>query len=152
MVAFSYSPGAAVTHSISPGNINTLTLHDLLQLTPKKYHELTGKRMTFKQKIALTILKLKMKKQVEENTPAKKHNYGTLSLLFGVLGVLSLLVNVGAVVLIGFFLALAALILGIKGLKQDGKDLKALFGVILGGGYMILVILALLVVASFAWN
>jgi hypothetical protein len=108
--------------------------------------------MTLKQKIAFTIFKMKMKKQAEENTPAKKHNYGTLSLVFGVLGVLSLFVNTGAVVLIGFFLALAALILGIKGLKQNGKDLKALFGVILGGGYMILVILALLVVASFAWN
>ena len=151
---FSYSPGTSKATKISytlPGKLNAMTLQEFLKLTPKKYHELAGKRMTFKQKISFLILKSKLKKQLADDTPAKKNNIGTMSLIFGLVGAATLFTGSGVLVIIGFFAALAALILGIKGLKRDCKDLKSLFGVILGGGYMILLLLAVIIVASWDW-
>lgn len=150
---FSFSPGNAKTYLfyVMPGNLKGMSLPEFLKLTPKKYEELTGKKMTFKQKIGFAILKAKLRKQLPDETPAKKSNLGTMSLIFGIVGVATMFTGVTALGVIGFFAALAALILGIKGLKRDKKDLKALFGVILGGGYMILLVIAVIVVSSWGW-
>ncbi|HUS02858.1 MAG TPA: hypothetical protein VMY77_14070 [Chitinophagaceae bacterium] len=150
---FSFSPGNAKTNLsyVTPGNLKGISLEEFLKLTPKKYEELTGKKMSFKHKIGFAILKAKLKKQLADETPAKKSNLGTMSLIFGIVGVLSIFSGVAALGVIGFFAALAALILGIKALRRDGRDTKALFGVILGGGYMILLIIAVIVLSSWNW-
>lgn len=151
---FSFSPGNAGTNLsyVMPGNLKGMSVQEFLKLTPKKYHELTGKKMTFKERIGFAILKTKLRKQLQDDTPAKKSNLGTLSLIFGIVGILSIFTGVAALGIIGFLAALAALILGIKALRRDGKDLKALFGVILGGGYMILLVIAVIILSSWDWN
>jgi len=150
---FSFSPGNTKTNTsfVVPG-FQAMSLTEFLHITPKKYYELTGHRMTFKQKIAFAILKSKLKKQLPEDAPKEKSNLGTMSLIFGIIGVASMFTGVAAIGIIGFFAALAALILGIKGLKRDKRDLKALFGVILGGGYMILLVIAVIILSSWDWN
>lgn len=44
-----------------------MTIQDFLALTPKKYRELTGKKMAFSQKVSLKIAQYKVKKAVKNN-------------------------------------------------------------------------------------
>jgi hypothetical protein len=77
------------------------TLEDFLSLTPKKYTELTGKKMTLPQKVSLKIAQHKVKraikkgKTVDLNALSKEvdtsnFNIGgfVLGLLLGIIGVL----------------------------------------------------------------
>lgn len=53
-----------------------MTVKDFLALTPKKYRELTGKRMSLSQKISLKIAQYKVKKLIKQN---KQVNLNTLT-------------------------------------------------------------------------
>lgn len=48
-----------------------LTLEQLLTLTPKKYKEITGKKLGFKKTIQLKIVQKKLKKLLKEDSPDK---------------------------------------------------------------------------------
>lgn len=50
-----------------PSPFAGMTVQDFLSLTPKKYKELTGKRMSFSQKISLKISQYKVKKMAKKN-------------------------------------------------------------------------------------
>src|SRR5438552_4298787 len=83
---FSFSPGHSERTNISyafPANLNAMVLQDFLNLTPKKYQELTGKKMSLKQKIAFAILKIKLKRGLADNAAPHKTDLGLLSLIFG---------------------------------------------------------------------
>ena len=59
-----------VTESVAkPSPFAGMTVQDFLALTPKKYRELTGKKMTMSQKISLKIGQRKVKKMVKKNQP-----------------------------------------------------------------------------------
>jgi len=83
---FSYSPkNAAITTTTNnlPIEIKGMTVQEFLLLTPKKYQEITGRRMTFKQKISFSILKAKLKKQLpDEKVEGKKSNLGLVIIDF----------------------------------------------------------------------
>lgn len=149
---FSYSPG---TNKINPshtfpGNLNALSLNEFLKLTPKRYYELTGKRMTLKEKIAFTILKSKLKKQLpdDKNVP-RKNNLGMLSLLFGAGTWVFAFIPAIGVISLGF--AVAAVVLGILGLGRKKGDVKSIIGLVLGGLFLLLVVVALAAFASGGW-
>ncbi len=112
-----------------------MTLQDFLLLTPKKYQEITGRRMTFKQKISFSILKAKLKKQLpDEKVEGKKSNLGLLSLIFG--GAAFLFIAIAPIVSIP--LAVAAVVLGILGLGKNKGDTKSIIGLVLGGLFLVL--------------
>ena len=48
----------------TPHPLTLRTMEEFLSLTPKKYKELTGKRMTLTQKVSLKLIQLKMKRQL----------------------------------------------------------------------------------------
>ncbi|MGI8582371.1 MAG: hypothetical protein ACR2KX_09245 [Chitinophagaceae bacterium] len=142
---FSFAPGNAAkantVYSV-PGNMNAMALKEFLKLTPKEYQKLTGKKMTFKQKLAFAILKLKLKKQLpDDKTAAHKTDIGLLSLIFGGSAfVLALIPYVG---LVSILLALAAIVLGIIGLGRKKGDTKSIIGLVLGGAFLLLFIVLL---------
>ena len=151
---FSFSPGSySVVNSqtyVLPGNAKAMTLQEILALTPKRYHELTGRKMTFKQQLALVILKGKLKRQlVDDKAGPHKSNLGLLSLLFGgAAWVFAFIPGIG-VISIGF--AVAAIILGILGLGKKKGDAKSLIGLVLGSLFLLLLVVAVAVFASGGW-
>lgn len=129
---------------------NNITLQEFLILTPKKYQEPAGKKMTFKEKILLKILNLKLRKIRQDDKMHKKNNFGALSLLFGMIAVVGLFVAYIPVLgFISLFGAIAAVILGIKGLRRNKKDTRSLIGLILGGTYLLLAIIFIAVIINF---
>ena len=151
---FSYTPGASrgteITNTL-PGKLDAMTIQAFLKLTPKKYYEITGKRMTLKQKLAFVILKNKLKKQLAEDKPAKyKTDLGLLSLIFG--GGAWLLALIPGVGILSLGLAPAALILGILALGRKKGDAKAIIGIVLGSLFIALIAIALASIALWAWN
>ncbi|MEJ7675318.1 MAG: hypothetical protein WKF59_22080 [Chitinophagaceae bacterium] len=135
---FSYSPkNAAITITTSkvPFEMKGMTVQEFLLLTPKKYQEITGRRMTFKQKISFSILKAKLKKQLpDEKVEGKKSNLGLLSLIFG--GAAFVLIPIAGIVSIP--LAVAAVVLGILGLGKSKGDTKSIIGLVLGAALLLL--------------
>lgn len=149
---YSYSPGLAKakpSHSVT--ELNGIELPDFLNLNPKKYYELTGKKMTLKEKISLSILKAKLKKQLpdEEKPERKRSDVGLLSLIFG--GAAFVVALIPGIGIASLGLAIAAIVLGIIGLSRKKGDTKSLIGLILGSVFFLLLIVA---IAAFAagWN
>jgi hypothetical protein len=149
---FSYSPGS--TPNISSPKLqaafNEMTLQNLITLTPKEYRELTGKKMTLKQKISLVILKAKLKKQfpVKERT-AKESNIGLLALIMGAGAFPVAFIPAVGVISIG--MAIAAIILGIIGLGKKKGDTKSLIGLVLGSAFFFLLLVLVAAFASSGW-
>jgi hypothetical protein len=52
--------------NIDPDPLASISAKQFLSLTPKKYHELTGKKMTLTQKIELKILQHKIKRMLKQ--------------------------------------------------------------------------------------
>lgn len=133
--------------------LKQITLREFLALTPEKYQGLTGNKITFKEKIFLKILKLKLKKNFSDHNIQKKNNFGTLSILFGIIAVVGLTgVSVPVLGIISLFSAIAALIFGIKGLRRNKGDTKSLIGLILGGAYLLLAIIFIAVIINFGYK
>ncbi len=125
-----------------------MTVQEFLLLTPKKYQEITGKKMTFKQKISFSILKAKLKKQLpDEKVEGKKSNLGLLSLIFG--GAAFVFALIRGIAVLSFPLAIAAIVLGILGLGKKKGDTKSIIGLVLGSAFILLGLIALAVFASF---
>ncbi len=147
---FSLSPGNYTNRYIYkvPSGLNAITLQEFLVLTPKKYMELTGRRMSFKQKLAFTIFKSKLKRKLPDDKPAQhKTDLGLLSLIFGGAAfVLAFIPGIGAVV--SYPLALAALVLGIIGLGRKKGDTKSIIGLVLGAVFLVLYLVLIALFAS----
>ena len=152
---FSFSPGnsGAISSYALPADLNVMALQEFLNLTPKRYQELTGKRMTFNQKIGFSILKAKLKKQLPDDKIKNVNNVGILSLLFGIVAIIGLIgTSVPVLGFISLFSAIAAVILGIKGLKRNKKDKNSLIGLILGGSYLLLAIIFIAFIINFGYK
>ncbi len=141
---FSFSPGNYTNRNIYkvPSGLNAITLQEFLALTPKKYMELTGKRMSFKQKFSFFILKSKLKKQLpDEKVEGKKSSLGLLSLIFA--GAAVVLIPVAGILSIP--LAAAAVVFGILGLGKSKGDTKSIIGLVLGATLLLLIGILILV-------
>lgn len=143
------------TFAFIPANSykNNITLQEFLMLTPQKYQELTGEKMTLKEKILLKIVKLKLRKKMQDDKMHKKNNLGSLSLLFGIISFIGLfVVYIPVLGFISLFSAIAALILGIKGLRKNKRDTNSLIGLILGGAYLLLAIIFITLIINFGYK
>ncbi len=118
-------------------------LNDLAKFTPRKYYELTGKRLSLKQKIALTILKSKLKRQQAAD---QKSNLGLLSLIFG--GSAFIIAFVPGIGILSLGLAIAAIVLGIIGLNRKKGDTKSIIGLVLGSAFLFLIVIAIATLLS----
>jgi len=150
--SFSFAPGTSrlkVSYS-APANLNAMTLQDFLDLSPKKYQELTGIKLNFSQRIAFAILKAKLKRQMHADKPAAhKTDIGTLSIILG--GGAFLVALIPVVGIISIPMALGAIVLGIIGLGRKKGDTKSIIGLVLGSVFLLLIIAAVAAFASGGW-
>ncbi len=151
MQTFAFSPkistGSNTTY-IVPANLNGMTAQEFLKLTPKKYQELTGRKMTFKQKLSFAIIKAKLKKQLADEKPAaRKTDLGLLSLLFG--GAAYLVALIPGVGFASIAFAIAAVVLGILGLGRKKGDTKSIIGLVLGATFLLVIAIAAATFAAF---
>ena len=123
-----------------------MTIALFLQLKPNEIERLTGHKLTLKEKIALKIYKLKLRKKINGDDPAKNKKLGTLSLIFGIAAFVFAFIPVLGI--LSLPLAIAAVIFGAISLKGN-KNTNGIIGIILGGTFVLLFIVAVLIVIAF---
>jgi len=123
---------------------NVFSLPELLSLTPKRYFEVTGKRMSVKEKIAFAIIKAKLKKQLRDEG-GYKTDMSRLSLMCGISAFVIAIIPIVGV--LSFFIAIAAIVFGIIGLRRKSGNARSIIGIVLGSLFLIAVIA---IIASFA--
>jgi hypothetical protein len=138
----------------SPSNTTIKPSEDvfkkLTSLKTKEVQKLIGRKLTFKEKISLLVLKHTFKKEAQ----TKK---GNTALVFGIVGLALLLIGlfVPFVILGAIVAAIIAVVLGSNAKKQDSSGSKARTAVLLGwitlGATALLLILATIVIASAGW-
>lgn len=108
------------------------------------YRAVTGKKLTLKHKIALKLWQWtggKLFQQGKEATPRQK-KLGKMSLIFGAAAFA--LIPIPVFNLLSFPAAIVAVVLGITSLK-DNNNTNGVIGLVLGGVYLVLAFLALVV-------
>jgi hypothetical protein len=126
------------------------TVADFLNMTPKQYAEQSGEKMSFTKKLAFKMVQNKVKKQVakgkvDASAPASGNTMSLLSLIFGGVGLLSLVLPIG---IFGLLLGVAGLVLGLVAMKKEGSNVMNLLGTIFGGLTVLLFLVAVIFVAS----
>jgi hypothetical protein len=133
-----------VNPSINPSNV---AYEKLASLKIKEIQKIIGRKLTFKEKISLLILKHTSKKEAQ----TKK---GNTALIFGIVGLGLFFIGlfVPFVILGAIAAAIIAIVLGSNAKKRDSSDGKARAAVLLGwitlGATALLLIAAAIVVAS----
>lgn len=156
----------SITHSreefTSESLWHTVTVDRFLALDINRLHQSGLLHANWLQRVVLKQLQKKLAKKVvkgkldrcstlSDTMPQlanKNPNmHGLLSLIFGGLGFISLLLGSLAILSIPF--ALAALILGIIGIKKDKNNTMAIIGLVFGSAVILLLILAIALVTSY---
>lgn len=125
----------------------------MLFLSPKQFEKVTGKRLTLKEKIIYKLLQLKLKKELKKNPPEinERAERQANNALFAGIATWGFFL-IGAVVpVVGLFaipFAIAALAFGASSLNKAESNVKPLIGIISGGLYLILLLIAVGVVAG----
>jgi hypothetical protein len=98
---------ATSTENVVKSNLNSLTVQEFLKMSSKDFSQLSGKKLTIKEKIVFSLLKKEMKANVAENKLDKnaiinlknKMDEGDKNFDFGgfVVGLLFGLIGVGLV-------------------------------------------------------
>ena len=116
----------------------------LKSVTPKTYRQLTGRKMSLKDRIGLAILKWKSKWSIEDGQPTPKQlKQGRLSLIFGASAIVLAFIPVVGIVSIP--LAVAGLVLGIKSLKGNSNT-PGILGVVFSSLILFIIVLAVIIV------
>jgi hypothetical protein len=61
--------GITTPATLVPKPFSAISIQEFLELTPKRYKELTGKKMSLSQKISLKILQYKVRRAIKKNKP-----------------------------------------------------------------------------------
>ena len=140
---------------ITPTSANTTPLTipygKIINLKIKDVQKIIGRKLTMKEKISFMILKHALKKK------AKDAKQGQTALGFGIAAVVMLVVGLFVpFVIIGALVAgILAVVLGSVAKKQDSSDRKAYAATLLGwitlGCIALLLLLAIILVASWGW-
>ena len=126
----------------------------IVSLSPREFEKATGRHLNFKERIIYRLLQTKLRLQFKHpDNPAmnpKAENQAQLSLIFGigafVVGILGgLLPFIG---ILSIPLAIAAIVYGAISVKKVQHKGKAIWGMILGGSYLFLLLIAIIVLVS----
>lgn len=131
------------------------SIENLLLLSPKNFEKATGLHLSFKEKIGYRILQWKLQKQLRladkadgDISKAEKHSKNALFCGIVTWGALLLGLAVPVFGLFSIPFAIAAVIFGAVSLNKTSNNTRSIVGIILGGLYLILFALALLVFIS----
>jgi len=114
-------------------------------LTINDVSRITGRRLTFKEKIQFILLQYQLKKLHRKAITPKQNRQATASMIFGIASIL-LLFTPAAVVAIPA--AIVGVVLGIVSIRGNSNT-KSIVGIITGGITLFILILAFILVAGF---
>jgi len=129
-----------------------MTINDFLSVDLKGYHNADGKKLKWGQRIAIGMAQKNFAKKVRQGkmdgtaalgtalAPGNNNIHGLLSVIFAGVGLF--------IPVLGLALIIAALVLGIIGLKRDANPTMAIIGTALSGLFLFLIIIALIVIAA----
>jgi hypothetical protein len=137
--------GNAKGVAIGPGK-NAIPWQTIAKLTPKEYEKLTGKKMKWKEKIGLKILKWKAKRMADKPTDQQR-KMGWLALVLGAVGLICIFIPVGVIFLVGLGAAIAGFIIGLKSIKGNANT-PGIIGIVLSSVALVLVLAALIYVLA----
>ncbi|HEY0434847.1 MAG TPA: hypothetical protein VGC95_13320 [Chitinophagaceae bacterium] len=133
---------AATVRSEAPGRISFHALE-----------KLTGKKLTFKQKIAVRLVELSGRRPFAKPEQYDVQANARLALIFGIVGLAALLIPY--VALVALPCALVALLVGYAVRRRDPFNRKARAATILGwitlGIFTLALLIVIAVLATFAW-
>ena len=139
-ILFFFLQPAPATNKLSvPGNnspVLTMTpqLQGISDLKIKQVEKLLGRKLTFKEKLGIKFYQWKIKRSITHGNDREYKDKGKTALLFGIIGLASLLLS--PVVFLGILPSLAfgfaALWLGKKAKKENPHDKKAQSAITLG--------------------
>ena len=124
--------------------------YDPFKIKPKDVEKITGKKLTFFQKIKLKLAQKLLKKYSDGEVTAKQKKQARLSMILGILGIAFLFISLSP--LFGFLGILAipsailAVIFGSQSLRGN-SNAEGMIGVITGGVTIALIIITIIVVA-----
>jgi hypothetical protein len=123
-------------------------------LTPSSY--VPYKKAGFIKKLQYKILQKRLKylsNKYGEGTPSKTNVLSIISLIAGLLMLISILANAGILALIAGFTALITGIIALGKKYNNSKSSRAMaiIGVVLGGGFFILLLVLLIALSSWDW-
>ena len=152
------SPAISSSTPISPISPIKKTYSDevllkkISSLKLKEVEKLVGRKLTLKEKIALLIIKKKLKHQKDASSSEGKtaFSFGIAGLAFLILGLFVPYVILGALVA-----AIVAIVMGSSAAKKDPNDRKAhsakLLGWITLGLIALLLIIVAIALSAWAW-
>jgi hypothetical protein len=148
--SFSSSSNIGNNHAIQnisagPKKTQLHSVNNIASMKAKEIEMLLGKKLTLKEKIALKLAQLKIKKQVkaiEKGKPSKGQN----AMVLGILSLVVLLIPFG--ILASIVLAIMAITIGSKAKKENSHDGKAQAGIIMGIVTLALIVLAIAIVVA----
>ena len=121
------------------------SVNDVASMKIKEVELLLGRKLTLKEKIAVKLAQLKLKKQVKANEKSKVSK-GKNAMTLGILSLVMLLLPFGF--LASIVLAIMAITIGSKAKKENPRDGKAQAGIILGILTLALIIIAVVIVVA----
>lgn len=149
---FLIAQGSGIKNSsdkpVKPIN-SSISWKALAKLTPQEYEKLTGKKLKFKERIGLKILKWKAKRMAEGKPTDQQKKLGRISLIFGIIGIICLFIPVGVIVILGAALGIAGLIVGLKSIKGN-SNVPGIIGVVLSCLILLAFLVAIAFVAAYA--
>lgn len=138
--------GNAKDFAMGPGK-KAIPWETIAKLTPKEYEKLTGKKMKWKEKIGLKILKWKAKRMTDSKATGQQKRQGTLSLILGAAALVCMFIPVGVVALIGLGLAVGGLVVGLKSIKGNSNT-AGIIGVVLSSLVLLIFLIAVVYVLA----
>ncbi|MEO7924922.1 MAG: hypothetical protein ABIR30_14660 [Chitinophagaceae bacterium] len=142
---------AAGSHTITP-QAPVLSTFDLSTVKIKTLEKLLGRKLKFKEKIAVKVYQWKIKKGVAFRKEETKGDKGKTAMILGIVSIATLFIPYANIASLPC--AILAIIFGNQARKVNPKDSKAMTGVILGWvtiGIIILAI-ALLIILLSSWT
>ena len=133
----------------NPGN----SLQHFSTLSIKEVQQLAGRKLKLKEKIAVKFFQWKIKKGFTSTKEEPKKDKGKTAMIFGIIGLASLLIPViGGLSFV--ICTILALVLGYQAKKENPEDTKAKTAIILGwvGVGLFVVGMAVLLVALVSWG
>ena len=155
LLLFLLRPGYLILHAtgghapINPAN-RSISLKEFVNLTPREYQKLTGKKLKLKEKIGLKILQWKVKRKMNDQATPEQIRLGRLSLILGILALVCIFIPIGVIAILGLGCAIAGLVLGIKSIKGN-SNVMGILGVVFSGLVLFILLLAIAIVAAWGW-
>jgi hypothetical protein len=160
LIFFTVSQGAILPEPAKPAPAGTAiipadALTSFSKLKMKEVEKLLGRKLTFKEKVAVKIYQWKLRKNIPAKFRKGDADKGKTAMIFGIAGLVFLFLPVPYLGGLGAIISIImALVLGYQAKKANPNDKKAKTAIILGwiGVGVIIAAIILLVAILSSWS